>query len=95
MDRQLLTPNASAVSLPVVPTPLAPTLYSPALDDPDGLSSAFWGEYFPRDQNVPPGTCKESTDEFKRIITTPEENGTLRKYLEGTQTKTAIAYKLL
>jgi cytosine/adenosine deaminase-related metal-dependent hydrolase len=39
--------------------------------------------------------CREPSDEFKRIITTLEENGTLQKYLERTQTKTAIVYKLL
>jgi hypothetical protein len=39
--------------------------------------------------------CRESTDEFKRIVTTLEENGTLHKYLERTKTKTAIVYKLL
>ena len=39
--------------------------------------------------------CKESSDEFKRIITTLEENGTLHRYLERTKTKTAVGYKLL
>jgi hypothetical protein len=38
---------------------------------------------------------KESADEFKRIITTLEENGTLCTCLEGTKTKSAIVYKLL
>jgi hypothetical protein len=40
-------------------------------------------------------TCREPSDEFKRIITTLEENGTLHRYLERTKTKTAIVYKLL
>ncbi|MDR0418332.1 MAG: hypothetical protein LBH08_02775 [Puniceicoccales bacterium] len=40
-------------------------------------------------------TCKEPSDEFKRIITTLEENGTLHRYLERTKTKTAVVYKLL
>jgi hypothetical protein len=40
-------------------------------------------------------TCKEPSDEFKRIITTLEENGTLHRYLERTKTKNAVVYKLL
>jgi hypothetical protein len=74
--------------LSVVPTPLAPTLYPSALDDPGGLSRVFGEDISPGEQNMPLRRCREPTDAFKRIITTLEENGTVREYLEGTKTKT-------
>jgi hypothetical protein len=38
---------------------------------------------------------KESADEFKRVINTLEENGTVQAYFEKTKARTVVMYKLL